>query len=168
MEKRIKIIHLLTILATVALVASQVYWLYSQYGYTMQVYEDELFTKTLTLAETDRNLRKELADNNIHTASRSEMKMKIKQNNDEASDSKIEWLFESYTINKNELAGADSLTIQQIDSLSKIGRGAMKHQFRVEAPNRNYNVLDALDRFHINEKCPLRPKGSIRCFGQTT
>jgi bacterioferritin (cytochrome b1) len=30
MEKRIKIIHLLTILATVALVAAQLYWLYSR------------------------------------------------------------------------------------------------------------------------------------------
>jgi two-component system phosphate regulon sensor histidine kinase PhoR len=153
MEKRIKIIHLLTVMATVAFVAAQVYWLFNQYVYTLQLYEDELYAKILAVAAADRNLRKELQDENLYTTTRSEMK--IEQHNNMVSDSKIEWLFDTYTINREEITDVEAITIRQIDSLSETGKGVKKYQFKIVVANGEQDVYDALDRFHVNEKCPF-------------
>jgi two-component system phosphate regulon sensor histidine kinase PhoR len=147
MEKRIKIIYFLTILASIALILSQIYWLFNQYVFTLQLYEDELYTKTLNLAVTERELRKELQNKNLLTTTRSEM--------NSTSDSKLEWIFETYIINRAEIFLDDSSSIQQIDSLYTLGKGVKKYRFRIEAPNRDYDAYDALDRFHINEKSPF-------------
>jgi two-component system phosphate regulon sensor histidine kinase PhoR len=153
MEKRIKLIAILTIAASLAVVAAQFHWLYSQYLYLLRQLENDLYEKTLSVAEADRKLRDGLKDRNLHVISRAG----IKHGRSAPSGPGAGWSFEIYIINSENAAapaGAryDSL---YIDSLYKAGREIKKYQFDIEPSGRKHDVYDALDRFIVNEKCPF-------------
>jgi two-component system phosphate regulon sensor histidine kinase PhoR len=153
MEKRIKIIHLLTVVVSVALIAAQIYWLFNQYVYTVQSYEDELYRKTLDLAEIDRKIRTNMQDTSLHSVIHSEMQWEL--NNKSVLDSKTKWNFDIFIIDSKENT-ADTGILRKIDSLYRTGqtKGVNKYQFNIQS-NLEYDVYDALDRFYVNKKCPF-------------
>ncbi len=153
MEKRIKIIYWLTTIALVALVAIQGYWLFNQYIYTLQKYEEELFQETIEVSQIDRVLRKKLHDDRFKTLT--QWKMEAVQKNTSIFSPELEWIIDTYIIGKNEILDYDSISFQQLDSLSDIDKGVKKYRFDVKPPNREYDVYDALERFHIDELCPF-------------
>lgn len=153
MEKRIKVIYILAILTSIAMIVSQLYWLFNQYQLSLRNLENDIFAKTVNLAEMDMALRDSLGSSHLYAITRSEMK--VEQN---TSDSKIIWGFETYIVNDPEVSWElsvmkyDSL---KIDSLYKTGKDIRKYTFRVEIPNQKYDAFDTLNRFHINAKCPF-------------
>jgi two-component system phosphate regulon sensor histidine kinase PhoR len=156
MEKRIKIIHWLTAVALIALVIIQGYWLFNQYVYALQQYEEELFRKTLDTGLSDRELRKELQNEDLFTFTNTSIR--VRQNIDTVSNTELEWVFNAYIIDKKQVAtaGLDSLSPQQMDSLYESGKGVKKYRFNIKGSNRGeYDVYDALERFYINELCPF-------------
>jgi two-component system phosphate regulon sensor histidine kinase PhoR len=156
MEKRIKIVYLLTAITSIVLIAVQVYWLYSQYMYSLQQLENELFTKTLTVAETDRQLRAGQQNKQIHAIIRSETSIAL--SSDSLSGSEIGWNFETYIIHDTAATGLplpvryDSL---YLDSFCRSRNDVRKYRFAVDAHNGKQDVYDALDRFLVNERCPF-------------
>jgi two-component system phosphate regulon sensor histidine kinase PhoR len=153
METRIKIIYWLTIIALAALVVIQGYWLFNQYTYTLVQYEGELFEKTIHVGQMDRNLRKELHDEGFKIMTW--WKMEATQNNVSTFNPELEWVFDTYIIDTREIEHYNSMSLQQIDSLSEVSKDIEKYRFDIKIPNREYDVYDALERFHINKLCPF-------------
>ncbi|GHT69373.1 hypothetical protein AGMMS50239_36050 [Bacteroidia bacterium] len=171
MEKRIKLISVLTILASVAVIAVQTYWLLNQYLYSLQQLENELFTKTLTVAEADRKLRDELRNKTISTITTTNLK--IEQSRDSVPATKLGWRFDTYIIKGGEATDAPAVIRHDslyIDSLYKSGKEIIKNQFAIDAPNHKLDVYDALDRFFIHEKCPFTTErfDSLLCINGLT
>ncbi len=156
MEKRVKIIHWLTAVALVTLVATQGYWLFNRYVYSLQQYEEELYQKTTDAGREDKLVRKELQDKNLYTFTNTGIR--VRQNNDVISDSEMEWIFNAHIIDKNQILsmGYDSLSLEQMDSLYNLGKGVKKYRFEIKGSDRGeHDVYDALERFYINELCPF-------------
>lgn len=151
MEKRVKIIYWLTVIALITLVVIQGYWLFNQYVYTLQKYEDELFLKTIDVITIDRRLRVELQDKSLQTMT--QWQMKVLQNN-VATSTETEYILDTYIINKKIIK--DSVSLQQADSLSNLDVGIKKYRFVIKEPSRQHDVYDALELFRINELCPFR------------
>ncbi|MDR3339515.1 MAG: HAMP domain-containing histidine kinase [Candidatus Symbiothrix sp.] len=155
MEKRIKLIFILTIIVSLAVIAAQTYWLFNQYLYLLQHIGNELFEKTLKVAEADRKLRDELKNKNLYVIIRANMEME--QNSNSVSETKTGWNFEIYIIT-NENAATDAPVYIRydslyIDSLYKSGKEIKKYQFEIAPSGRKHDAYDALDRFLVNEKC---------------
>jgi len=155
MEKRIKFLFILTVIATIAVITTQCYWVFNQYIYSLQQLENELYIKTIKTAEEDRKLRGELQNKKLYTITRTSMG--IKQNND--SILKTTWNFDIYIINNTDETTDEPITIRYdslyIDHLYKSGKDIKNHQYEIESSDRKQDVYDALDRFLINEKCPF-------------
>jgi two-component system phosphate regulon sensor histidine kinase PhoR len=157
MEKRIKFLFMLTIAASVAVIAAQSYWLFKQYLYLLQQNENELFTKTLAVAEADRTLRSKSKNRNLHVITR--IKMNLEQSSNSTPEFQTRWNFEIYIINNEDVTITKPIPIQYdslyIDSLYKSGAEIKKYQFETNPSDYKHDIYDALDRFLINEKCPF-------------
>lgn len=157
MEKRIKLIFMLTIIASVAVIAAQSYWMFNQYIYLLQQIENDLYIKTLTVAEADRKLRDELRNRNLYVVTRANIK--LEQNSNSTSKYNTGWSFELYIINNEDTTFTTPVSLQYdslyIDSLYKSGNNIKKYQFEIEPSSRKHDMYDALDRFIVNEKCPF-------------
>jgi two-component system phosphate regulon sensor histidine kinase PhoR len=153
MEKRVKVIYILAILTSIAMIVSQLYWLFNQYQLSLRNLENDTFAKTVHLAETDMALRDSLGGTHLYAITRIEMKIEQK-----TSDSKVIWGFETYLVNDPEVSwelSAVQYDSLKIDSLYKKGKDIGKYTFSVEIPNQKYDAFDALNRFHIHTKCPF-------------
>ena len=58
MEKRIKILHWLTIIAIISFCWMQCYWLYNRYEYTLETHEEVLYKSVLDVMQEEHNIRK--------------------------------------------------------------------------------------------------------------
>ncbi|MDR3056711.1 MAG: HAMP domain-containing histidine kinase [Prevotella sp.] len=153
MERRIKILYWLTVVALLLLVLLQGYWLFNQYVHTLKQYENELFDKTIEVSQIDREVRKRLHDKRFKIVTQWEME--VKQDSTSIFNPELSWVFDTYIINKNEITHCDSLSLQQIDSLSEIDKGVKKYRFDIKAPNREHDAYEVLERFQINKLCPF-------------
>jgi hypothetical protein len=168
-EKQIKRIFILTITASLAMIAAQAYWLFNQYLYSLQQTENELFEKTLTVAEADRKLRSELKNKDLHVITRAS----AGGEQDSSTASKTNWNFEIYIINRKDATAGMPVSVRYdslyIDSLYKSGTEIKKYRFEIAPSNRKQDIYDALDRFIINEKCPFYnfPAGFPACGAGT-
>jgi len=152
MEKRIRIIRWLTVFALIALVIIQGYWLTNQYRYTLQLHEEELFQKTVELFAEDRHQRKELQNKGLYSMSRWEMKV---MQSPTFSNPEVNWILYIYIIDKNIIESIESLSPQQMDSLSTIGEGIKRYRFDINTSHGEFDIYDALDRFQINKLHPF-------------
>ena len=160
MEKRVKLIYILTLIASLAVVVSQIYWLYNQYIFSLQYYEDEMFTKTINVSEADMRLRDELQNKKISTITRSEIR--VEQISNSVSESKVGWNFEIYIVKEDEIIKNSQKSVKYdslyVDSLYKSGKDINKYFFKIEVIDKKNDVYDALERFFINEKCSFTTK----------
>lgn len=154
MEKRIKILYWLTIIALGTLVVIQGYWLLNQYIYTLQRYEEESYQQIINVIEADRELRKKLQPQQIQTMTR--WQMKVIQNGPLASNPETEWILDTYTIDKTKIDTKDSLSLQTIDSVSSLDTGIKKYSFTIKGQIQQSNIYDALEQFQINIISPFR------------
>jgi len=154
MEKRLKIIHWLTVIALITLVGMQGYWLVNQYIYTLKQYEEELFRKTIDLMAQNMESRKHTPNKDLYTIT--SWKMEVERGHPTTSNLDVNWSLYAYVIDKNRIMSADSLSIQQIDSLcAMVNAGIKKYSFNIKAPHGEYDVHDALERFKTNKLSPF-------------
>ena len=57
MDKRIKIVWLLTIITSLLMMGGQVYWLYNQYGYSAEAYMQEMHQRILEAEDKEADIR---------------------------------------------------------------------------------------------------------------
>jgi hypothetical protein len=62
MNFRIRLLYILTIIASVTLLVAEAFYVYAQYGYTLQQYQREISDKVINVFEEDYNCRKSHAD----------------------------------------------------------------------------------------------------------
>lgn len=145
MEKRIKIIYGLTAMALdIGCIINM---------YTLQKYEDELFQNTIDIMQADRQLRKSVENNDLQMST--QWQMKVLQNGIDYTPH-TEWVFDTYIIDKNRMEIEDSFPFPFLDSLSIINKGVKKYSFTISDHDRQADVYEALESFHINESCPFR------------
>ena len=57
MEKRIKIVWILTIITSLLMMGGQAYWLYNQYGYSAEAYMQKLHEQILEAEDKEADIR---------------------------------------------------------------------------------------------------------------
>lgn len=148
MEKRIKIIYWLTILVTIALLIMQGYWLFGQYKYALQKYEDELFKKTIDIGEIYREQRRKKQNDKFRIVTNSKIS-KVSADITEYT-SPIKYIYETYIIDKSL---PQSLSLN-LDSLAVIDNRIRSYILTTESVNKIEHYY-ALGSFHINETNPF-------------
>ncbi|MDR0364636.1 MAG: HAMP domain-containing histidine kinase [Bacteroidales bacterium] len=151
MEKRIKIIYRLTVITILGLISIQAYWLYNQYVYTLDQYEEELYQTILKTIETDRERRSESSDENMQIIT--QWQMKVEQGIGTNRPSYTEWSIDAYIIDKRQVTTA--LSLQETDSLSSLGVGVEKQTFVISDSDNRFDVHDAINRFITNRLSPF-------------
>jgi two-component system phosphate regulon sensor histidine kinase PhoR len=142
--------------------------------YSLQQCENDFYTKTINVAEIDKNLRTKLQDKNIRMITNMQMKSIF----NDSIGSKAGYDFDSFLIREMEapavkldavhpdsilnyikLKYLDSLFNQEnqihVDSMLNYSNDLKKYSFKVESSGRTQDIYDAYDRFIINEKCPF-------------
>lgn len=152
MNKRIKVLHLLTIIALLALIVLQAYWLFNQYVYNLQQYEDQLFAKIIGLAEKDNNLRKE--KQNIGFKIFNQWRMNTSQNKLASHSPQFEWIIDVWIINQN-VGSVKDYTPEQIISLPTPIEGVEKYTFEIKDSNREADIYTLIDKFQTNVLSPF-------------
>jgi two-component system, OmpR family, phosphate regulon sensor histidine kinase PhoR len=152
MEKRIKILYRITIIALLSLIVTQGYWLVNQYVYTLQKYEDELYQETLKVATIDKANREKLYNKNLIISTNTQVK--IKQSGTTAASSIFEWNLNAFLINRKEIDPNNTALMHgYVDSLNQSSRGVKKFSFFIREANNQNDVYYALNLFYINERC---------------
>lgn len=156
MEKRIKILHWLTISAIVAFCLMQCYWLYSRYTYTLESHEEELYRTVLDVMQEEREIRKSVKrpDINILTSTR------ISASSQPGSSGILSTVFDIYVIdlNKIDVSQMNATDIKDIINLYETQKpdGIVHHNFEINDKPSDPNEYDALERFTVDVRKPFR------------
>lgn len=152
MEKRIKILNWLTIVAIVAFCLMQCYWLYNRYVFTLDSYEEELYKTVLDVMQEEREIRKSVKrpDINIHT-------------NTKFSGSAIagiqSTIFDIYVVGlkKIDFTEVDEDNIKEIIKCHETSfpESITHHNFEITDKHTDPNEYDALERFTIDIRSPF-------------
>ena len=95
MERRIKLIHGLTICAIIAFIVMQGYWLYGRYQLSIEEVEQELYAAIVASAEEDLKLRESMIHPPRHTCS----KIRMSYNRDARGvRSELDWSIDIFMV----------------------------------------------------------------------
>lgn len=156
MEKRIKILHWLTIVAIVAFCMMQCYWLYNRYIYALQSYEDELYSRVLDVMQEEHNIRKAMKrpDINILTST----KISASSLSDSAGIQST--IFDIYVVDlkKIDISNVINADIKEIIRLYETSKpdGITHHNFEITDKPTDPNEYDALERFTVDVRNPFK------------
>ena len=156
MEKRIKILHWLTIVAIVAFCMMQCYWLYNRYIYTLESYEEELYSSVLDVMQEEREMRKSVkrADISILTST------KISASSQSEKSGILSTIFDIYVVDLrkfqlNDISNTDIKDIIRLYEESK-PEGITHYNFEITDKPTDPNEYDALERFTVDVRNPFK------------
>lgn len=156
MEKRIKILHWLTIVAIIAFCLMQCYWLYNRYVYTLENHEEELYKSVLNVMQEERNIRKSIKRPDISILTSTKISAST-----QAETSGIQsTVFDIYVVDANkvdlsEVSNADIKEIIRLYETSKAD-GITHYNFAITDKPTDPNEYDALERFTIDVRNPFQ------------
>lgn len=156
MEKRIKILHWLTIVAIIAFCLMQCYWLYNRYVYTLENHEEELYKSVLNVMQEERNIRKSIKRPDISILTSTKISAST-----QAETSGIQsTVFDIYVVDANkvdlsEVSNADIKEIIRLYETSKTD-GITHYNFAITDKPTDPNEYDALERFTIDVRNPFQ------------
>lgn len=152
MEKKIKIVYLLTIVAIITLCCMQGYWLYTRYQYTLQSNKEELFQKIVDIMKEESELRRDKGNSDmIVVSTNSNINIAI----DSMSILKKKIQFNINVINKrNNHQYSNLKNIVNVFN-SNDTTYIKKYKFIVDNHNNEQDAFDALARFTTNIKNPF-------------
>lgn len=156
MEKRIKILHWLTIVAIIAFCLMQCYWLYNRYVYTLENHEEELYKSVLNVMQEERNIRKSIKRPDISILTSTKISAST-----QAETSGIQsTVFDIYVVDANkvdlsEVSNADIKEIIRLYETSKVD-GITHYNFAITDKPTDPNEYDALERFTIDVRNPFQ------------
>ena len=155
MEKRIKILHWLTIVAIVAFCMMQCYWLYNRYIYTLQSYEDELYSSVLDVMKEEHNIRKAMKRPDISILTST--KISASSLSDSAGIQST--VFDIYVVDlkKIDISNVINADIKEIIRLYETSKpdGITHHNFEITDKLTDPNEYDALERFTVDVRNPF-------------
>ena len=156
MEKRIKILHGLTIVAIIAFCMMQCYWLYNRYIYTLESYEDELYSRVLDVMQEEHNIRKSVKRPDISILTST--KISASSLSDAAGIQST--VFDIYVVdlNKIDISSVINADIKEIIRLYETSKpdGITHHNFEITDKPTDPNEYDALERFTVDVRNPFK------------
>lgn len=155
MERRIKILNLLTIVAIVAFCSMQCYWLYNRYIYTLESHEEELYHSVIDIMKEEHELRKALKSPDISILTGT----KISASTKAGTQSVLNTVFDIYVIDLNEfkvtdITNTDMKEIVELYETSK-PNGISHYKFDITDKPASSNEYEALERFTVNVRNPF-------------
>ena len=156
MEKRIKILHWLTIAAIITFCMMQCYWLYNRYIYTLESHEEELYKTVLNVMQEERNIRKSIKRPDISILTSTKISAST-----QAETSGIQsTVFDIYVVdaNKVDLSEVSNADIKEIVRLYETLKpdGITHHNFAITDKPTDPNEYDALERFTVDVRNPFQ------------
>lgn len=156
MEKRIKILHWLTIIAIIAFCWMQCYWLYNRYVYTLENHEEALYKSVLNVMQEERNIRKSIKRPDISILTSTKISAST-----QAETSGIQsTVFDIYVVdaNKVDLSEVSNADIKEIIRLYETSNsdGITHYNFAITDKPTDPNEYDALERFTIDVRNPFQ------------
>ena len=156
MEKRIKILHWLTIIAIIAFCWMQCYWLYNRYVYTLETHKEELYKSVLDVMQEERNIRKSIKRPDISILTSTKISAST-----QAETSGIQsTVFDIYVVdaNKIDLSEVSNADIKEIIRLYETSKpdGITHYNFKITDKPTDPNEYDALERFTVDVRNPFR------------
>ena len=155
MEKRIKILHGLTIGAILAFCTMQSYWLYHRYSYTLETHENELYETVLEVMQEEREVRKfkKRPDINIVTNT------KITASTEPGKAGILSTVFDIYAVDLKKTERKD-ITEKDIKNIIRMYQtasteGITHYRFDITNHPKHPNEYDALERFIIDFRSPF-------------
>lgn len=110
MEKRIKILHVFTIIAIAFFCVAQCWWLYKRYNYTMNSYKDELYLRVSEIMYEELEMRRSSPNQkNLGIVTNSQI-----QANSGNPHNFITWTFDVYVAKGSEYIIRDSSDLKRI------------------------------------------------------
>lgn len=156
MEKRIKILYWLTIVAIIAFCLMQCYWLYNRYVYTLENHEEELYKSVLNVMQEERNIRKSIKRPNISIL----MSTKIAASTQSESAGIQSTVFDIYVVdaNKIDLSEVSNADIKEIIRLYETSNsdGITHYNFAITDKPTDPNEYNGLERFTIDVRNPFQ------------
>ena len=170
MERRIKFIYWLTIVAIVAFVVMQGYWLYGRYQLSIGEYEQELYATIVESAEEDLKLRESMIQPPRQTCS----KMKVNyRRNERGLWNELDWSIDIFMVDTLKVKlpemsdsikeSAEKFGVFLFDYLSKHYSeeqpdGIDFHSFHIGNDREAMGTsMEAITRFYVDEWHPFRP-----------
>lgn len=136
MDRRIKIVYIITIVSLILLMIIQGYWLMNQYEYALKRYKDELFIKTWKTWEKDFQLRRTLRQ------------MRNKK------DPCISNIYSRYVMNLDDKKVYSHWNVHITIKRKKSGYFKSYTFKQVEVSNKE-NINTAENMLIVNESCPF-------------
>lgn len=156
MEKRIKILHWLTIVVIIAFCMMQCYWLYNRYIYTLQSYEDELYSSVLDVMQEEHNMRKAIKRPDISILTNT--KISASSLSDSAGIQST--IFDIYVVDlkKIDISNVINADIKEIIRLYETSKpdGITHYNFEITDKPTDPNEYDALERFTVDVRNPFK------------
>ena len=156
MEKRIKILHWLTIIAIISFCWMQCYWLYNRYEYTLETHEEVLYKSVLDVMQEEHNIRKAMKRPDISILTST--KISASSLSDSAGIQST--VFDIYVvdINKIDLSEVSNADIKEIIRLYETSKpdGITHYNFKITDKPTDPNEYDALERFTVDVRNPFR------------
>ena len=152
MEKRIKILHVFTIIAIAFFCVAQCWWLYKRYNYTVNSYKDELYLRVSEIMYEELEMRRSSPNQkNLGIVTNSQI-----QANSGNPHNSITWTFDVYVAKGSEYIIRDSSDLKRIVKMYDKYKpdNINKHHFIVNNKKED-DVYKALDCFCIDEKYPF-------------
>lgn len=114
MEKRIRVVWILSLLSVMLLILVQGYWLYHQYVYVVNTYTDELAQQILQEARKEYELRKANTNTTYMFFIDSNAEYKGKENGRVRMQNKLKFLMKT-----NDVPDSTQLSVLNLDSISR-------------------------------------------------
>lgn len=156
MEKKIKILHVCTIIAIIVFCITQCWWLYTRYDYIWQNYNEELYQSILGIMQEDfENRRISGERKNIDFVTESSIKV-----DNTKMQYTINLFFDVYVIDGSKYGDKDSTYSDRILNLYKKYKpeGIKKYEFSIRNCENEREAYVGLERFQVDEICPFSIK----------
>ncbi|MBR1547279.1 MAG: HAMP domain-containing histidine kinase [Prevotella sp.] len=170
MERRIKFIYVLTIVAIIAFIVMQGYWLYGRYQLSTDECEQELYAAIVESAEKDLKLRESM----IHPPRQTCSKMKVNyRRNERGVRNELDWSIDIFMVDTLKMKlpevsdsireSAEKYGLFLFDYLSKHYSdvqpdGIDFHSFHIGNDREAMGTsMEAITRFYVDEWHPFMP-----------
>lgn len=155
MEKRIKILHWLTIVAIVAFCTMQCYWLYNRYVYALESHEEELYKTVLDVMQEEHEARKSVQRPDLDILTRT----RLSASSQSVPLDTRSMAFDIYVVDlkRSGLGDITHTDIKEIIKLYEESRqeGISHHKFEITEKPKDPNEYDALERFIVDVRNPF-------------
>lgn len=142
MEKRIKALYIITIIAILAFLTMQVYWLYGRYEYSLNEYEISGY-KEIVQAVTEVNQARKDSSDSAKGPRTFQSSYNINNDTDNTGKTRISATITSQKYYAHELLGIKGTRQLTEEEKRRVARMVLENEALVETRKQSYNVSNA-------------------------